>query len=376
MYFLGQAGNFKAKDIWRHTFAFGTVRSLHNLRAHLAKRYQVAPEQIAFYHTGRTALATAIKATVPKNSKIAITSLTCYAVVQAVKAANCIPIFVDVNAQTLHYGAAELKATLKKYPDIAAVIVQNNLGIPVDITAIKRVAGQRVIIEDLAHCAGASYPSGQEVGTVGDATILSFGKGKSIDTISGGAVILRNPDLPHPKQPIKRPRCSDRLRARFYPLIGATIRGFYHLKLGRVFTSVMLKLHFIQRSADAPLDFTRRLTYWQAKLALRQLTNLPKNRPPIREFYLVEHRHRLLKELEYNGFIMYDIWYDCPVAPERYYKKVNFPNSECPVAVDLAQKLVNLPTHYGRAAMSPARKIIAKYAITSKIANKGAKNDH
>ena len=359
MYFLGQAGNFRAKDILRQTFAVATAQSMAKLRQHLAERYQVEPNRIAFYQTGRTALAVAIKATVPKNSKVVITSLTCYAVVEAVKAAGSVPIFADVNPKTLHFGATELKATLKKYPDSKAIIIQNNLGIPVDIAAIKRVAGDRVIIEDLAHCAGVSYPSGEEAGTVGDATILSFGKGKSVDAISGGAVILRDTKLPNPKQPTMRPRTSDNLRARFYPLIGATIRGFYHIKLGRIFTSLMLKLHFIQRSADAPLDFTRRITYWQAKLALQKLQNLPKNRPPIREFYLVNDREKVLKELENHGFIMYDTWYDCPVAPERYYKKVNFPEDECPVAVKLAKQLVNLPTYYGKKAMDPARKIIA-----------------
>lgn len=368
MYFLGQAGNFKAADILRHTFAFGTRQSLEQLRAHLSERYQVESPRVAFYQTGRTALSAAIKATVPKNSKIAITSLTCYAVVQAVKAAHCVPIFVDVSPKTLHFGAPELRATLKKYPDIKAIVVQNNLGIPVDITAIQRVAKGLVIIEDLAHCAGAAYPNGQEVGTVGDATILSFGKGKSIDAISGGALILRNKTLPHPKEPLRRPKLSDSLRARFYPLIGATIRGFYHIKLGRLFTSLMLKLHFIQKSADAPLDFSRRLTYPQAKLALYQLERLPKNRSPIREFYLVERRDELLKELESHGFIMYDIWYDTPVAPERYYKKANFPEDECPMAVKLSQQLVNLPTYYGEQAMVPARKIIKKYDVTSLIA--------
>ena len=373
MYFLGQAGNFKAKDILRHLFAFGTPKSMSALRTHLSERYQVAPERIAFYQTGRTALAVAIKATVPKDSKVIITSLTCYAVVQAVKAAGCVPVFADVNPKTLHFGAAELKTALKRCPSARAIIVQNNLGMPVDITAIKRVAGKRVIIEDLAHCAGISYPDGTEAGTVGQAAILSFGKGKSIDAITGGAVILREPSLPNPTQPTKKPRLCDNLQARFYPLLGATIRGFYHLKLGRIWTSLLLKLHFIQRSADAPLDFTRRITYWQAKLALRQLQNLPKNRPPIREFYLVEHRDRLLKELEQKGFIMYDIWYDCPVAPERYYKKVNLDEAECPVAVQLSQQLVNLPTHYGKKAMEPARKIIAKYDLQTKIAKQETK---
>ncbi len=90
---------------------------------------------------------------------------------------------------------------------------------------------------------------------------------------------------------------------------------------------------------------------------------MPKNRPPIREFFLVEDRNLVLNELERAGFVMNDTWYDIPVSPDRYYKKAKYPEDECPVAVETAKHIVNLPTHYQRTKLQPARKIIEKHLI-------------
>lgn len=361
MYFLGQASNYKTKDILRHTFAFGVKKDAIRLKNHLASRYNVSPNHVALYGTGRSALAAALKAVIPKTNdkkpKVIITALTCYAVVQAVKAAGCTPVFADANKETLHYGPTELRACLKIHPDATAIIIQNNLGFPVDMSTIEKIAKQHnlLIIEDLAHCAGIHYPDGREAGTVGKAAILSFGKGKSIDTIAGGALVLKDFVV---NQPLKRPGLCNSMQARWYPFLGTLIRLFYHIKLGRLFTSLLLKLHFIERSADAPLLLNTRCTYWQAKLALRQLENLPNPRPPLREFYLVKNRPYILDKLEKNGFIFNDTWYDCPVAPERYFKKSGFIPDECPNAVKLADQIINLPTHYPPSKLATARQII------------------
>ena len=365
MLFLGQASNYRAGDILRHPFSWGTKNDAARLKSHLATRYGVSPDNVALYGTGRSALAAAIKSVVPQkgteNPEVIITSLTCFAVVQAVKAAGCTPVFADAEPTTLHYGVKELRACLKLHPNAKALIIQNNLGHPVDIATIEKFAKAHnlIIIEDLAHCAGVYYPDGREAGTVGEAAILSFGKGKSIDTIAGGALILKNKTT---KQPTSRPGLCNSMRARWYPFFGALIRLFYHVKLGRLFTSFLIKTGQIERSADAPLSLSTRCTHWQAKLALRQLENLPCPRPPLREFYLVKNRDYVLAKLEKNGFIFNDTWYDCPVAPERYYEKSGFNPSECPVATELAKEIINLPTHYPKPKLAPARRIIKKEA--------------
>lgn len=368
MYFLGQASTYKFSDILRHTFAFGTKSNLNELRAYLAAHYGTTKDRVAVYHTGRTALAVALENLVPPESEVVVTGLTCFAVYEAVSEAGCIPIFADIDKNTLHFGPKELKTALANHPEARAVVVQNNLGIPCDIKGIEKICKKfdLVLIEDLAHSAGIHYKDGREAGTVGDAVILSFGKGKAVDTISGGALIFTGKDSPTVRQPERRPRLPDRLRDRWYPFFGWQIRGFYYLgNLGRLFTSLLLKIHFIQRSADADLDPSDRITYWQAKLALRQIKKFPRSgRRPIREPFFVEDREDLLAKLESAGFVFDDIWYSCPVSPVRYYRRLNFPESECPVTIWAAQHLINLPTWYPKKVLRPAHRLIERYEIT------------
>jgi dTDP-4-amino-4,6-dideoxygalactose transaminase len=383
MYFLGQAANFKFMDTVRHTFAIGTKKSSKKLKEHLAKRYKVSEENVFLYHNGRSALSAGLRATVPKKNGehpgVVLTSLTCYAVVEAIKSAGFTPVFADIEPNTLHFDGETLEKTLRKHKNVKAVIVQNNLGMPCDIKSIEASVRKHnlVLVEDLAHCAGISYKDGREAGTIGDFAALSFGKGKSIDTISGGALVIRSKEITYrtergryetkivklPKAPTKKPKFGDRFRDRFYPSFGLDIRILYRIHLGKLYTSLLLKLHLIKRSADATLDLKTRLTHWQAKLALKQLERIPKNRPPIREFFLVEDRDETLKELEKAGFIMNDTWYDVPVSPIRYYDKVGYPENECPVAMEIAKHIVNLPNHYPRTKLVKARKIIEKHLM-------------
>lgn len=367
MYFLGQAANFSIRQTFAHFFASGSSRHSQKLQAYLAKRYQSTPEQVFLYDNGRSALAAALRATLSPTTntrpKVIINGFTCYAVFEAVKSAGCQPIFADIDRQTLHFNAQTLQATLTRHPDTAAVIIQNTFGIPADLAAIERLVKKHrlILIEDLAHCVGTSYADGREAGTVGAATALSFGKGKSVDTITGGALILRQAISELPSRPTKRPILASSLRARWYPFFGLLTRVFYRLKLGKLFTILLLKLHFIQRSADAKLSLRTRLTHWQAKLALIKLQKLSANRSQLRDFYLVDNRHFILKQLERQGYIMQDFWYEVPVSPLRYYQKINFPVNDCPTAVEVASKIINLPTHYPKSVLRPAHQFIAKY---------------
>lgn len=362
-YFLGLSSTYHFADTLRHTFATGDEYNLSELRAFLAAHYGATFDHVAIYQNGRTALNVAIKAVTKRGGKVVITSLTCYAVVQAVKAAGCVPIFADVDPKTLHFGKPELEKAIEGEKDVQAVIVQNNLGIPADIAGIEEVAKAHklVIIEDLAHCAGVRYADGREAGTVGRVAALSFGKAKSIDTITGGAVVFSDPLDSPVKQPEKAPLFKDNFRARIYPLLSLIIRACYniHPKVGKYLTSTLVRIHAIKRSADGDVDSDTRLSFWQCKLALRQLKAMPhRGRGPLRDFYLVDNRDALLDRMEKSGFFFREIWYDIPVAPERYFRKADYHPAECPVATKIATQIVNLPTYYDAADLKPALKMI------------------
>jgi dTDP-4-amino-4,6-dideoxygalactose transaminase len=234
----------------------------------------------------------------------------------------------------------------------------------VDIEKIEQFTKEHdlTIIEDLAHCAGVRYADGREAGTVGAAAVLSFGKDKSIDTISGGAVVLRYPYKNPIKAPSKHPKISDHLRARFYPFFGALCRKLSYVHLGGVLMKLLLAIHWVEKSADNKLDLERRPSKFEAKRALMQIKSLSRTgEKPLRTFYIVKEREKLLKELKEAGYYFDGFWYEKPVSPARYYKKVHFPEKDCPNAVYAAEHIVNLPRYYRKKNLEPAIKIIKKY---------------
>lgn len=369
MIFLGQASNYRGGRVLRHLFAHGNQKDALTLRSALAKRYKVEPtagepeERVLLYHTGRSALAAAIIAVAPKGSQVIIPGLTCIAVVRAVRAAGCEPVFVDIDPKTLQYDWDSLDKTLKVCYNAKVIVAQNTLGLPLDMAKLEKIAKKHhlEIVEDLAHCAGRFYADGREIGSVGAAAALSFNKGKAIDTISGGALVLRSAKLNMPSSPIFRAKRSARWRERWYPVLGAIIRAGYHIKLGKVFTAIFLKLGWIEKSADAELNLDVKLSNWQAKLALRQLEALPLS--PLRGYYLVKNRSKLLAECAKHGFYLNEIWYDTPVSPERYLKEANFPSADCPNTVAVAKTIINLPTWYPEEKLEPVRELIRPYIL-------------
>ena len=353
-HYLGLAA--RKKGAWRSLFVHGSKHDLNHLKIYLEERYQ---GEAMLTKNGRSALALALKGYFDKGDKVIVNGFTCYAVFEAVKAAGLMPVFADISKEDLNFTVE----TLSKVADGAkGIIVQNTLGNPVDIEAIEKFAKERglLIIEDLAHSAGINYKDGREAGTVGVATALSFGKDKSIDTISGGAVIFRAPRKHEIQAPTKAPKKSDNFRARFYPMAGAMCRGLSYVHLGGVVMKLFLKLKMVEKSADNRLDLIVRPAKFEAKLALEQLKEL-KNEPPLREFYLVRSRGEVLKKLKKAGYYFDGFWYEKPISPARYYSKVHFPEADCPNAVVVAETIINFPTHYKKAELEAARKIVKEY---------------
>ena len=382
MIFLGLASNYSAKDAWRHSFAVGTKKDYQALETALAKRYGSDSEHTSLIFSGRSAIALALKSfiesgKIKKGDHVAINAFTCYAVVQAVKHAGLTPVFVDlekaVNGEILpNYSAGSLETLARKDQKLKVFILQNTFGFSVDIRAFEKVKQEHnlLLLEDLAHCAGRKYPDGREIGAVGEATCLSFGKGKALDTIHGGAVILRDFDVSFPKSfdktELKRRECTgDAPRASWYPCFATIARGLAHLRLEKFWLGLLLKLHWIERSADTKLLEDTTIANWQAKLALKQFNSL-KN-APLREFFVVDDRESCLKELKKHGARLEEFWYEVPVAPKRYYKQVNFPEKDCPNAVFFASHVVNLPTWYEsprkKRQVAVAKKIIKSHEL-------------
>ncbi|MBR2641136.1 aminotransferase class I/II-fold pyridoxal phosphate-dependent enzyme [Candidatus Saccharibacteria bacterium] len=361
-YFIGMAAEYSSGEWLRHLFTFGRKKDCDTLTRTLNRRYG---GETFLCKNGRSALTLALKAYFEPEDEILVNGFTCYAVYEAVKAAGLKPVFVDIDKKNLNFTSDTIEdAIVSRSKRAKGIIVQNTLGIPVDIKSIEKIAKEHdlFIIEDLAHCAGVKYKDGREAGTVGIATALSFGKDKSIDTVSGGAVIFRQEQKHGIKAPSKAPKPSDYLRAKFYPMFGALCRTLTYVGLGGAMMRLLVAIHFVEKSADNRLDITRRLNKFEAKRALKQINELRRSgESAIRDYCFVRDRQEVLKKLQRKGYYFGGLWYEKPVSPERYYNKVHFPEQDCPNAVYVSEHIINLPLYYTKRDLDPALKIIKPY---------------
>lgn len=360
-YFLGTGAGFDDKMVERMQTEQGTDQDYEDLIQYIRDTYGLP--QVIITRNGRSAIAAALTLGVKKKGEVLVNGFTCYAVVQGVEAAGMKPVFADIDKKTLNFTVESLEEKVSS--DTVAVIVQNTLGNMVDIRKIEEFCKKHklILIEDLAHCAGRIYPDGREAGTVGDMVAWSFGKEKSIDTINGGAVGFRDKSMQPVKQPELAPDSKEEKRARMYPSYGLKYRELSKFGLAGPYMRRLLKKGLVTKSADAEVDFTKhRLSNWQAKLALEQMKTVRERaKKPLREFFLVKNRDEVLAKLKRAGFYFDGFWYEAPVSPARYYKKVNFDESACPVAVEVSKKIINFPDYYGSKELEPARKLVEGY---------------
>ena len=149
-------------------------------------------------------------------------------------------------------------------------------------------------------------------------------------------------------------------------MFAAMARTLSYIHLGGPFIRGLIKIHFVEKSADNKLDTKRKISKFEAKMAAHRLQELESSKP-LREFYLVENRNQVLEKLKAAGYYFDGFWYEKPVSPERYYKKVHFPESDCPVALEVSEKIINFPTHYKEKDLERAKKIIEEMGAKNEV---------
>ncbi len=117
--------------------------------------------------------------------------------------ANCLiyagadAAFVDIDGATLGMSPAALREALARAPGVKAIIPVHLAGLAHGAAEIRKLAGNRIVIEDAAHSLGGLYPSGEPIGSCvySDLAILSFHPVKLITTGEGGAVVTNDAAL-------------------------------------------------------------------------------------------------------------------------------------------------------------------------------------
>ncbi|HRU33183.1 MAG TPA: DegT/DnrJ/EryC1/StrS family aminotransferase, partial [bacterium] len=128
-------------------------------------------------------------------SEIITTPITDPGTVAPILMQNCIPIFADVEYDTLNISPKSIEKNITD--KTRAIIAVHLAGQPCDMDPIMEIARRHnlYVIEDCAQAHGARY-KGRYVGTMGDLGVFSLMAGKHMNSGGqGGMVITNNEEL-------------------------------------------------------------------------------------------------------------------------------------------------------------------------------------
>ena len=160
---------------------------------------------------GTAALQIALESCgVQRDDEVISQSLTFAATAAAIVHAGAVPVFVDVDRETMGMSPDSLKSFLVKHATLKngqcfnsvsgrrmkAVVPVHIFGHPVRINEIKAICDEYslLLVEDAAESLG-SWRNGQHTGTFGLASILSFNGNKTVTTGGGGMVLTSSQEI-------------------------------------------------------------------------------------------------------------------------------------------------------------------------------------
>jgi perosamine synthetase len=105
--------------------------------------------------------------------------------------------FVDIDLNSIAISPDALAQALNKTPSVRAIVPVHMAGLAEGMADIRKIAGNRIVIEDAAHAFGGAYECGGAVGSCAysEMAVFSFHPVKQITTGEGGAVLTNDAEL-------------------------------------------------------------------------------------------------------------------------------------------------------------------------------------
>lgn len=331
--------------------------------------------QTQFYDSGTAALAAAICAAVKlKNcneAEIIIPAYGCPDLVSAIVYAGARPVLVDFEVERPWLDLSQLADAVTE--KTVAIVAVNLFGIAERWVQLRELAKQKnlILIEDSAQY----FPGGEEPQCWhGDLVILSFGRGKPVSLLGGGAVLTTNTSLfellPKPQKntaSLSR-RLMFGLKARLYnvmmsPFIYWLPQALPFLHLGETRYHILSDIDGINQVQEELL--TANISHYQNDTeaihrgenisnmldAMGRVINLPRvcgmdsNHRLLRYPLLLEavSRDRIYQQLKQAGLGVSIMYQD--TLPGIGGLSHLFKNKDYPQAQAFASSLITLPVH-------------------------------
>jgi dTDP-4-amino-4,6-dideoxygalactose transaminase len=154
---------------------------------------QYAAEHVVLLDSGRSALQVALDVVLSGRGArrvVGLPAFQCFDVAAAAVGANAQIALYDIDPTTLAPDLASLERLVQR--GVSVIVIAPLYGLPVDWDAVASLLERHgaIAIEDAAQGGGATW-RGRALGSLGDVSILSFGRGKGWTGGGGGAICAR-----------------------------------------------------------------------------------------------------------------------------------------------------------------------------------------
>lgn len=288
---------------------------------------------------------------IKKGDEIILPAQTHVATGHAIELVGAKPIFIDSEPETGNIDINQIEKKITK--KTKAIVVVHFLGIPVDMTKIKKIAKKNnlLILEDCALALGSKV-NGKHVGLFGDAGVFSFYPVKHITTAEGGMVITNDKKLFDTIKSKKAFGVDKNYNQRNYP-------GMYDVK------ELGLNYRMSEIHASLGVEQMKKITKF-LKIRERNFNFLKNSLKIFSHFKILSNSNKKLTSSNYcmslvlnnkvkrfrtkiinlinSSGIGTSIYYPKPVPMMKYYKKkYNFKNKYFFNAQTISQNSISIP---------------------------------
>ncbi len=125
-----------------------------------------------------------------EGKKVFCSDMTFDATVNPVVYENGEPVFPDTEYDTWNMDPQALRKAFELYPDVRLIVAAHLYGTPAKIDEIRKIADEHgaLIIEDAAESLGSTF-RGNQTGSFGDISVISFNGNKIITGSTGGMIL-------------------------------------------------------------------------------------------------------------------------------------------------------------------------------------------
>jgi perosamine synthetase len=147
----------------------------------------------------------ALAAGLKSGDEVIVPNFTMIATPNSLKLFGAIPVFVDVEFETLCINIENAKKAITPKTKAIYLVTSNGRYPNCGIEAFQQLCDDNglLLLEDAAQSLGSWYPNGKHQGLVGLAGSLSFSSPKIISTGQGGAIITNDDEMDHQVRRLK-----------------------------------------------------------------------------------------------------------------------------------------------------------------------------